>query len=185
MRAYRFLHVLAVCGCLVALPTQAAMYKWVDENGNVNYGDSVPPKYASKVSDRAARPGSVKWERAMASLESSPSEQELAKQRSEAKAQQERKRLDTALLSTYSNEAEIETARERELRRSQETLKVVSAGLAGSSSPEDRQKLDALINQSRRETDAINARFDAQKARFRELTAPPTTAQATSKPSAK
>ena len=161
------------------------MYKWVDENGNTNYGDSVPPKYANKVSDRSARPGSVKWERAMAAADTHPSEQDLEKQRHEAKLQQERKRLDTALLSTYSNEAEIDLARERELRRNQETLKVMSSGLAASGSAEDRQRLDALIIQSRKETDAINARFDAQKARFRELTGSPKTAQASSPPAIK
>jgi len=89
------------------------------------------------------------------------------------------------LLSTYSNEAEIDLARERELRRNQETLKVMSSGLAASGSAEDRQRLDALIIQSRKETDAINARFDAQKARFRELTGSPKTAQASSPPAIK
>ena len=184
MRTIRFLYVLAVCSSLVALPTQAAMYKWIDENGNTNYGDSVPPKYASKVTDRSARPGSVKWERAMAALDERPSAQELEKRQREAKALQEQKRKDTALLSTYANEAEIEAARERELQRSQETLKVVSAELAGSNSPEDRQRIDALINQSHREIAAINARFDAQKTRFRELAAQ-RAAQATAKPSVK
>jgi len=178
MRIYRCLCVIAACGGLMALPAQAAMYKWVDENGITHYGDSVPPKYASKVTSRTARPGSVKWDRQASAADGAASEQELEKQRVDAKLQQERKRQDTALLSTYSSEAEIELGRERELRRNQETLKVMSAGLAGSSSPEDKQRLDALIAQSRKETDAINARFDAQKARFRELTAAAKTAQA-------
>ncbi len=179
MHAYRYLYVIALCGGLMAAPIQAAMYKWVDENGITHYGDSVPPKYANKATSRNARPGTAKWDRQAAQSETAvTSEQDLEKQRVEAKLQQERKRQDTALLLTYASEAEIDLARERELRRNQETLKVMSAGLAGSASPEDKQRLDALIAQSRKETDAINARFDAQKARFRELTAAAKTAQA-------
>jgi hypothetical protein len=177
MRAYRCLYVIAACGWLMALPAQAAMYKWVDEKGITHYGDSVPPKYADKVSGRTARPGSVKWDR-QAAADRPLSDQDLEKQRVEAKLQQDRKRQDTALLSTYASEAEIDIARGRELRRSQEAFKVLSGGLAESSDPEDKQKLDALTAQSRRETDAINARFDAQKVRFRELTAGSKTAQA-------
>ena len=179
MRAYRVLFLIAACGCLLAWPAQAAMYKWVDENGNVNYGDSVPPKYANKVTDRSARPGSAKWERAMAAVDGRQTEQDLEKQRAEAKQQQERKRLDTSLMSTYSSEAEIDQARERELKRIQESLKVMTAGLAASNAPEDKQRLEALMAQSRKETDAINARFDAYKARYRELTGTAKTAQAT------
>jgi len=185
MHAYRYLYAIALCGWLVVLPAQAAMYKWVDENGITHYGDSVPPKYASKVTSRTARPGSVKWDRQASGTDAAVNEQELEKQRVEAKLQQERKRQDTALLSTYASETEIELARERELRRNQETLKVMSSGLAGSGSADDKQRLDALIAQSRKETDAINARFDAQKARFRELTAAAKTAQATPPAAAK
>ena len=170
MRAYRVLCLVACCVWALAWPAQAAMYKWVDENGNVNYGDSVPPKYANKVTDRSARPGSVKWDKAVAAADGRASEQDLEKRRNDEKQAQERKRQDTALMSTYSSEAEIEQARQRELRRTQETLKVMTTGLAASNAPEDKQRLDALMTQSRKDTDSINARFDAQKARYRELT---------------
>jgi len=182
MHASRLFTIAAILGLAFALPAQSAMYKWVDENGNVGYGDSVPPKYVNKVTERSSRSGSIKWDRAIAAADTRVSEQESEKQRNESKGQQERKRLDTALLSTYASETEIDLARERELRRNQESLKALTAGLASSSLPEDRQRLDALMNQSRKETDAINTRFDAQKARFRELMGPPKATQASAVP---
>ena len=171
-----------VAAFALSLPAGAAMYKWVDEHGTTHYGDSVPPRYASRASERgkpAARP--AKNEQAKA-VQLAPSEEEQERRNAEARRQLDRQRQDTALLSTYANEKEIELARTRELKRNQDTLKMASAGLARSGAREDQQKLDALMTQSRQETDSINAKFDAQLARYRELTkgpaeAAPATAQ--------
>ena len=107
------------------------------------------------------------------------SAEEAEKQKVEAKRQLDRQRQDTALLSTYANEGEIELARARALKRSQELLQRSTAGLARSGTAEDRQKLDSIMAQSRQETDTINARFDAQAARYRELKGPMAAASAT------
>jgi hypothetical protein len=167
----------------LSLPAGAAMYKWVDEHGTTHYGDSVPPKYASRAAERGkpgARPAKSEQPKA---VQVAPSEEEQEKRKAEAKRQLERQRQDTALLSTYASEKEIELARTRELKRNQDTLQMASSGLARSGAREDQQKLDALMAQSRQETDSINAKFDAQLARYRELTrspaeAAPATAQA-------
>jgi hypothetical protein len=166
----------------LSLPAGAAMYKWVDENGTTHYGDSVPPRYASRASERgkpAARPAKGEHPKA---VQVAPSEEEQERRDAEAKRQLDRQRRDTALLSTYASEKEIELARTRELKRNQDTLKMASAGLARSGAREDQQRLDALMAQGRQETDSINAKFDAQLARYRELTkgaaeAPPAKAQ--------
>jgi hypothetical protein len=177
-----FLASLAVATTL-SLPAGAAMYKWVDEHGTTHYGDSVPPKYASRATERgkpSARPAKSEQPKA---VQPAPSEEEQARLNAEAKRQLEQQRRDAALLSTYASEKEIELARTRELKRNQDTIRMASAGLARSGAREDQQKLDALMAQSRQETDSINAKFDAQLARYRELTKSPaepapTTAQA-------
>lgn len=170
----------AVLGILTG-PAQAAMYKWVDEKGNTHYGDRVPAQYADRAGDQLKKSGrAVRAESKPA--EQRPTEEDQEKAKLEAKQQLERKRQDTALLATYANENEIDQARERELRRNSDTLKHSTAGLAKSNAREDKHKLDSLIEQSRQENDTINAKFDAQKARFRELTggkAPTQTAQST------
>ncbi|MGH8665615.1 MAG: DUF4124 domain-containing protein [Burkholderiales bacterium] len=157
----------------LSLPAGAAMYKWVDEHGTTHYGDSVPPRYASRAAERgkpAAKPAKTEHPKA---VQVAPSEEEQARRNAEAKRQLDRQRKDTALLSTYASEKEIELARTRELKRNQDTLKMASAGLARSGAREDRQKLDALMTQSQQETDSINVKFDAQLARYRELTKGP------------
>jgi len=163
---------------LSAGPAGAAMYKWVDENGKTHYGDTIPPKYANRAGERLSKAGAVpvKSERPQAA-EARPSEQDIEKQKQEARRQLEQKRQDNALLSTYANEQEIELARERELRRNQDTLKMATAGLAKSNAPGDRKKLDALMELGRQETDALNTKFDGHKARFREITGKPAVAQ--------
>jgi hypothetical protein len=167
--------VLLACffAMTVSLPVAGAMYKWVDEHGQTHYGDSVPPKYASRAGDRMSKPGlqPVKAEAPKRAQEPLSAE-ETEKQKAEAKRHLDRQRRDTALLSTYANEGEIEHARARELERIQEILKISSAGLARSNAREDRLKLDSIMAQSRQETDAVNAKFDAQLARYRELKGP-------------
>lgn len=154
----------------IATPVQAAMFKWVDEKGITHYGDHVPARYKDRAGDELKKSGRPVKNDPAPVAQRAPTQEELDRQRLQAKEQLERQRQDNALLATYASEAEIEQARERELRRNSDVLKHSSAGLAKSRSGDDKRKLDSLIEQSRQENDAINARFDAQKTRYRELT---------------
>lgn len=160
-------------------PSTAAMYKWVDENGKTHYGDTLPPKYANRAAERLNKAGTpnAKADRVPAA-DARPAEQDPEKQKAAAKRELEQKRQDQALLATYASEKEIDLARERELKRHQDTISMATTGLAKSKTPEDRAKLDNLLGASRKETDAINARFDAQKVRYGELTGQGTVAYA-------
>jgi len=176
MSSFRFPFFIAAVLGILAGSTQAAMFKWVDEKGITHYGDQVPARYSDRAGEQLKKSGrTVKNE--VKPVEQRPSEQDAEKAKLDAKSQVERQRQDMALLATYANESEIDQARERELRRNSDVLKHSSAGLAKSTSREDKQKLDALIEQSRQENDAINAKFDAQKTRYRELTANPAPTQ--------
>ena len=169
--------VFAICG-LAAHCASAATYKWVDSKGVVHYSDRLPestrttPTRLSKsgVTTPTGEPPKVNETRLTG--------QEIEQQKADAKRQLERHRQDSALLATYSSEQEIEAAREREQKRHQETMKLQTAGLAGSADPDDKRRLDGILMKGQQEADAINARFDAQKARFRELTAGRPVAQA-------
>lgn len=174
MSRLRFpLLAVAVAVSVMTAPAYGAMYKWVDEKGVTHYGDHVPSRYKDRAGDQLKKSGrTVKADQpAAAPAQQRPTPEDLERQRAQAKEQLERQRQDNALLATYASEAEIEQARERELRRNSDVLKHSSAGLAKSKSGDDKRKLDNLIEQSRQENDAINAKFDAQKARFRDLTA--------------
>lgn len=151
------------------------MYKWVDEKGVTHYGDSIPPQYAPKatVTGKKSAGSAVKQDSSPKPVDAQPVESDPAMKKALAKQQVDRQRQDMALLATYSSEAEIDQARERELKRHQDTMKMASAGLAKSQAADDKKKLDSLLAQSQQETDAINAKFDAQKTRYRELTSSP------------
>lgn len=158
---------------LIAQSGSAAMYKWVDERGVVHYGDRLPTQ--SRVSgefNRATGTAKTSAQPTAMTLE------EVERQKADAKRKMLQDRQDAALLATYSQESEIDAARDRELKRHQETLQVATDGLAKSSNPDDKRKLDQLLAQGQQATDAINAKFAAQKMRYRELKGSPAVAQA-------
>ena len=132
--------------------------------------------------------------------ERSNKEQEEARKLSEEKAALERKRRDKALIDTYSNVNEIDLARKRNLQQIElringinANLKMASDNLLGlqkeaeaytsankkipASLQEDLQeaqtRLDKLqkdLEKPQTEKAAMEARYDADKARYRELT---------------
>ncbi len=87
------------------------VYRWVDENGMVHYGDSVPAEYAEQektiLNERGVTIGRIAGK---------ATEEELAAMvaAQEAKAERERaRRADRALLATYLSIGEIERHRDR------------------------------------------------------------------------
>ena len=161
---------------LIAQTGWAAMYKWVDERGVVHYGDRLPTQGSSTSAQFSRATGTAKSVQQPVVMTT----EDVERQKAEAKRRLMQERQDAALIATYSNENEIDAARERELKRHQETLKVATDGLAGSNDPDDKRKLNQLLNQGQQATDAINAKYHAQKLRFRELKGASTVAQAAS-----
>lgn len=89
------------------------LYRWVDRNGQVHYGDSIPPEYAEQdreVLNRQGLPvgqeqGAVTADEARAKLDAEKAEREA----------QKRKLRDRVLLQTYQSVEEIEVLRDRRL----------------------------------------------------------------------
>ena len=100
--------------CLLALPAGAqTLYKWVDDNGVVHYGDSVPPEFADNEKEIVNKEG-VTVDRLRGKL----TEEELAEQQrlEEKRIQDElQARSDQALLATYLSVEEIELHRDRRI----------------------------------------------------------------------
>ena len=172
---------------------EAKLYKWVDDNGVTHYSSTIPPKYANRnrvqLNDqgREVKDGDKK---AGKGGPPTPEEQAAIDQR----------RKDKALLDTYSNESEIDLARDRNLQQANARinsinirLKAAQSNLAGhqkesdgltkagkkipaslqSDLSDDQDKIDRLqdqLNQAQKDADAIKARYDADKVRYRELT---------------
>lgn len=127
-------------------------------------------------------------------------EQADAKKREEEEIAREQKRHDKALLSTYSNTAEIELARRRNLQQVEARINIINSQLksanenqqgfqkevdrynaAGKAIPislkedlkESQERLDKLnkdMENAKAEKATLDARYDADKARYKELT---------------
>jgi len=110
-----------VVGLLLLGMTQASaqqnLYRWVDEEGVVHYGDHVPPAYSDQeheiLNDRGV---------ALRRVEGTASEDELAERarletlkKAEAEAAREGARRDKVLLDTYLSVEEIVRLRDQRL----------------------------------------------------------------------
>lgn len=184
-----------------ALPAHPATYKWVDEKGVVHYTDKLPPEIANKggtMLDKQARPVK-KIDPAPSAEQVRAREAEDEQRRLMAKANEEIARRDRALVSSYTTEGEIDLARSRalgtidaqldsshaytsQLVKRREELAARRAALAGKPLPaalereiesteSEFEKTAALIDQKKKERVAVLARYDADRARWRELKA--------------
>ncbi|GBL45663.1 hypothetical protein SFMTTN_1473 [Sulfuriferula multivorans] len=101
----------------LALPAQAAMYKWVDAQGRTHYGDTLPQQATGRANVELDKQGLTIKQNAGAMT---PEQQQLraaeqVRQQQELQAKTEQKRRDTALLNTYTSAADIDLARDRSL----------------------------------------------------------------------
>ncbi|MCC5812618.1 MAG: DUF4124 domain-containing protein [Ectothiorhodospiraceae bacterium] len=101
----------------IAFPSQAQLYRWVDDDGNVHYTDTLPPDRARDGRSVFSRDGSRVGE-----VERAPTPEELAEQEAERLREKERQareqeartrqlEYDRMLLRTFNNEAHIERSR--------------------------------------------------------------------------
>lgn len=111
--------IAAVCVLSVAAGVaHAGMVKWVDENGQVHYGDRIPPQYLNQKHETLNEQGVV-----IERTKAAKTDEELAKEEAErkAKAEQDRERLiqqrkealrDRVLLETFTKEEDLIHARD-------------------------------------------------------------------------
>ena len=128
-------HLVWLAVAAIALPSVGAAqpqktttktYKWVDDKGEVHYGDSVPPEYAKKdrniLNNQGVKVGTEEGE-------ITPERRaELKRQADEAeKARIEREKVekrDKMLLETYLSVQDIEDLRNRRLELLESQIKV-------------------------------------------------------------
>ncbi len=108
---------LAILLAAISLSAHAKLYKWVDENGHVQYSDKIPPTAVKKSHEELDKRGLVieKKDRAK-TPEEIAEEQRVRKLQEETRRRLEEQRArDRVLLSTYRNEDEIILARDGKL----------------------------------------------------------------------
>ncbi|MGQ0428515.1 MAG: DUF4124 domain-containing protein [Gammaproteobacteria bacterium] len=104
------------------------LYRWVDKDGQVHYGDSVPPEYAEQDRDILNRHGvAVSREQGLITVEEAAAQAAAEKA---ARDEQKRKLRDRVLLQTYQNVREIEVLRDNRLELVDGQLTIQEQSLA-------------------------------------------------------
>ena len=102
-----------LAGGALAQDKQKKLYRWVDKNGQVHYGDSVPAEYAEQDRDVLNRQG-VKVGREEGTITPEEAKAKAAEDKA-ARDEQKRKLRDRVLLQTYQSVQELEVLRDNRL----------------------------------------------------------------------
>jgi hypothetical protein len=178
---------------------QAQLYVCTDARGRTITGDKPPAECADRAVRELRTDGSVRRviEPPLTPEQKAAREAEAKRQRDEAEKQRAQMRRDLALLETYASEAEIEETRNRALGSRQQLIDRAQQRLL--EHQKDRKKLEAeaefyakrempdklkrsfdgnaslmrseqrIIDEVRADMDRVNARFDAELKRWRDL----------------
>ena len=117
-RGKKFGHLAGIISLLCvggSVPANAGkLYKWVDDEGQVRYGDQIPPQFAKQRQDTLNPQGVV-----VDTKSAAKTPDQLAEERREAEiaAEQERQRMERAqhdhmLLSTFTSEDDMVMTRD-------------------------------------------------------------------------
>lgn len=157
---------------LAASADEGRVFKWVDAEGQVHFGDSIPVEYSELPKEVLNEHGV-----AIDNLAGKKTLEELAKEQLEHEqmlAREKQKRADTALLATYMTVEEILMHRDRRvelfqaqsrvtelylnnLARRMEVLRAESANYKPYSEDPDAPMIpDALANELRKTKDTID-----------------------------
>lgn len=196
MTKSKFLLAL-IAGLALSLPASAKTYKWVDDKGVTHMGDTIPAEYANKDRQLLNKSGVVvKTQDVLTPEERRLKEAETAKVNSEEAAVRDQKLHDKSLTDTYSSVNEIELSRKRSLQQIDARIDSISSQIKITSNnlmslqaqnrgnakvpahiqEETRatqERLDRLqhdLDKFKAEKAAVEARYDADKARYKALT---------------
>ena len=111
-----------------ATDTRQKLYRWVDKNGQVHYGDSIPPEFAEQDRDVLNRHGvAVGHEEGLVTPEEARAKAAADKAARDIQVQKQR---DRTLLQVYQSVEEIEVLRDRRLELIEAQLTIQEQSLA-------------------------------------------------------
>lgn len=136
---------------LISLPTYAQqVYKWVDKDGKVIYGDKVPSTVKGNVEVYSSQSLTLKRveQRQLTDLEIAHLEEMKKKEEVNKESDKEQRRKDLALLGAYGSLADLDRIRDFELNQIDKVIKNNKDNLAALN--ENKVKLENDINNSKR-----------------------------------
>ena len=177
------------------------MYKCTDARGKVYYTQVPPRECLGRDTQEMNTSGTVihKSERAPTPAEVQAREAERKKKLEQDERAKEERRKNTALLNTYASEKDIEEQRGRALKEAQDAIEATEKSIVGAQKRQKelesekefyvkkpmpvklKQEISnvdieiknqtALLEAKKKEIVTINAKYDADKRRYVELTA--------------
>jgi hypothetical protein len=180
--------------CMLATPLAADTYRWKDKNGEIHYGESVPPEYADQPYDVINKQGIViKHVEDPTEEIKAPEEMKAEKKERAPLISEEERRVqsDRLLVIRYASEDEIQNQLELELAQVGYDRKVMSQSVESTSAAirsqvsqaadkqragqpitaEQQAEIDQLyarLEQDRKQLAANKAREEKIRARYAE-----------------
>jgi hypothetical protein len=107
------------------------LYRWVDQDGKVQYGDAVPPEAIDQQRETLNRRGMTvdRVDRAMTAEERAAHEQQLAAEALAAQARDEQQKLDAVLLGSYQTEADLTRSYRERFELVEQSLESARVGI--------------------------------------------------------
>ena len=199
MLSPRSLMLLLCAAALAGPAAAQKLYKYTDADGKVVYTDKMPASAAGKPNEQLNKQGTVtkRNEGALTPEQVAAQEAERKRKLDEDMAAKEEKRKNMALLNTYSSEQDIAEARARALKANADAVEETQRKVADAKKrqqelaaeaefykkkpmpgqlKQDIQVNDAaivshteLLDKKKKETDAINTKYDEDLRRYRAL----------------
>ncbi|GMQ88199.1 MAG: hypothetical protein BMS9Abin08_1429 [Gammaproteobacteria bacterium] len=118
----------AVLGFAAVSTHAGKLYKWIDDTGQIRYGDRIPPQYAKKKNETLNTQGIVVKTKDAAKT---PQQIEEEKRQAALQAEQERIRIEVArkdsiLLDTFTNEDEMIMTRDGKIDAIEAIIRVTN-----------------------------------------------------------
>lgn len=187
---------------VLAGSAHAALYRWVDGSGRVHYSDTPPTSYNQSGGAELNKQGQVIRRTQSEAERRAEAERQAEAKRIQAEQQKQAQR-DRALTQTYTSEAEIDLARDRALEhhklairsaearavaveanlaemneraaRIEKAGRTIPASLRDELAQANRENLElkSAVQRNLEAMDAVRAKYEADKLRFRELTGKP------------
>jgi len=200
MRSRTMVFLCSTVLALAPAAAQERMYKCVDARGKVYYTQVPPPECLGRDTQELNKSGTLirKNPAALSPAQVQAREAERKKKIEDEERSKEDRRKNLALLNTYSSEKDIEDARTRALKEAQGAIEDTERVIAGAK--KRRQELEtekefyvkkpmpfklkqeitnneieiknqtSLLDAKKKEISRVNAKYDADKRRYIELT---------------
>ena len=143
------------------------MFKWVDEEGQMHFGDKIPPQYLVKEHEELNESGVVtkRQKAAKTAAEKAEDRRLEKKKKEEALVEKKKQQRDRVLLDTYTTERDLIVARDSRLEAVDSQIQLAETIISDSNKNIDSlEKQVAEIKASNREVPAdVYQRIDSEK----------------------